>query len=409
MNFKFLFHHCQVLALLLVLIKLTNSNLSAQTFQPCHDPSSPIYSEGKWWIFTTGQGIYVMNSPILTGHLGWKTATSVFSGKGPSWIQKYVPGFTGFFWAPEIISSSDSFLCYYACSTFGSQNSCIGLASAKSLGGPWKDLGVVVYTNSGTSENAIDPAIFNGYLIYGSFFGGIRMAKLDSLTGKPINSTRIAVASGDCEASNMTYDSGYYYLWINRGACCKGIKSTYHVQVGRSANITGPFIDKVGKNLNSGGGSNIVTSRARYIGPGCMGFNGSYAVYHFYDNNDNGNPKLFATTFGYNNGWPVVSSVDGTTFIEAQNQTNSNFQIFPNPFKNEFTLQLMAIKTNVPLMSVYNSAGIEIFSGKVNSLLPGLNSIKFSTSQLNIDADGLYLIQLKTEDNTERFRVVKEK
>jgi arabinan endo-1,5-alpha-L-arabinosidase len=36
--------------------------------------------------------------------------------------------------------------------------------------------------------------------------------------------------------------------------CCKAAASTYNIRVGRSTNVAGPYVDRDGKNLMSGGG-----------------------------------------------------------------------------------------------------------------------------------------------------------
>jgi len=399
--------HAGIVAMAMLLL-LTTNNSYTQSYQPCHDPSSPLYSDGKWWIFTTGTGIYTMSNSKFTGYLGWTSGSTVFSGSGPSWIQNYVPGFAGSFWAPEIVASGDTFLCYYACSSWGSQYSCIGLATAKALSGPWTDRGVVVYTTSSSSENAIDPFIFKGYLTYGSFFGGIRMALLDSLTGKPADTVRIAVASGDCEASAMTENNGYYYLWINRGNCCQALLSTYHVQVGRSTNITGPFLDKSGVDLNDGGGSDIVTSSGRYIGPGCMGFNAEKAVYHFYDGENNGDPKLMTAKLTYSNDWPVITRNYIPTDINSQEVDQNDANIYPNPFNNQFTLSFDPLTSTEASIEVINTTGSLIYTGKLGNLYSGTNQVNFTTSELNMKRSGLYLIQISTKDKIIRLKLMKE-
>ena len=158
---------------------------------PSHDPSTMAKNtDGRYWIFTTGDGIWCMSSSN-SNFSDWRAERTPYTKSSwPSWIRNYVSGFAGTFWAPEVVNVNGQYRLYYSCSTFGSKNSCIGLATASSLGGPWTDQGVVVYSNSGTSENAIDPAIYAGtYLVYGSFFGGIRLAELSS-TGKTRKSKR---------------------------------------------------------------------------------------------------------------------------------------------------------------------------------------------------------------------------
>ena len=54
-------------------------------------------------------------------------------------------------------------------------------------------------------------------------------------------------------------NGGYYYLFGSKGTCCSGVNSTYHTVVGRSAGITGPYLDQNGTDLASGGGTTALT------------------------------------------------------------------------------------------------------------------------------------------------------
>jgi arabinan endo-1,5-alpha-L-arabinosidase len=67
----------------------------------------------------------------------------------------------------------------------------------------------------------------------------------------------------------MKHD-GYYYLFFQRGLCCRGVDSTYYVQVGRSKSVTGPYLDRDGTDLRSSGGSDFLPNRGngRIVGPG---------------------------------------------------------------------------------------------------------------------------------------------
>ena len=293
-----------------------------QGFVGVHDPSTIVKSGNTYWVFATGQGIYCMYSTDL---VNWTPGPrSVFVNNAyPGWINTKVPTFAGNFWAPECRYMNGKYYLYYSCSTFGSQVSTIGLATNVTLDPTdanyqWIDQGEVITTTTSSAVNAIDPALFadagnNLWLAYGSYFGGIRITQLDAATGKPLNTnTQYAVANGAVEAAYVTSTGGYYYLFVNRGTCCSGVNSTYHIQVGRSASPGGPYLDQNGVDLNNNGGTTLLATAARFVGPGHTGIfteNGvSYFSHHYYDGDDNGAPKLGLAQLTWSSaGWPVVS------------------------------------------------------------------------------------------------------
>lgn len=255
-------------------------------------------------------------------------------GQWPSWINTYVPGFNGLFWAPEVFFFNGKYYIYYACSTFGSHVSAIGLATSTDLSN-WTDQGMVIFSNNTTPYNTIDPAVLrdangNLWLVFGSYWSGIWMAQLDPTSGKRLNSTLTNVANiGDAEASYVIRHGDFYYLFYNRGTCCAGTNSTYHIQMGRSTNPTGPYIDRNGMALSNNTGTNFLSTSGRYIGPGHLGYfveNGvEYLTYHFYDGNSNGAPTLRLSNLRWGtDGWPYASAdwiSDGR--YKIMNQGNS--------------------------------------------------------------------------------------
>ncbi|HEX8426994.1 family 43 glycosylhydrolase [Hymenobacter sp.] len=303
-----------------------------------HDPSTIIKDGNKYWVFYTGQGV---RSKYSTDLINWTNSQSVFTTfTRPSWIASKVPAFVNEYWAPECIFMNGKFYLYYSCSTFGSQRSGIGLATNVTLdpANPnynWVDEGEVVSsmpnangTANNSAPNAIDPALYrdannNLWFTYGSFYGGIAVMQLNPATGKPlngVNTPQTIVANNPAfvnnsypEAPYVKLYNGFYYLFINRGACCQRANSTtYRIQVGRSTSPTGPFVDKNGLNLNNNGGSPLLSTSGRYIGPGHAGIfeeNGvSYFSHHYYDYEDNGNSKLDIAKLTWDaTGWPVVS------------------------------------------------------------------------------------------------------
>lgn len=309
---------------------------SLQNHVGAHDPSSIIKCGNTYWIFTTGNGIYSMYSTDL---IKWTAGTTPFTEtEWPSWITGYVPDFAGHFWAPECIYMNGRYYLYYSCSYWGVKKSVIGLATNLTLdpASPdyeWIDEGMVVHSDESSDVNCIDPSLFwdeDGklWLSYGSYFGGIRLAELNTDDGMPKNTERFAVASGDCEASYVIHHNTYYYLFINRGTCCQGVNSTYHIQVGRSSSPTGPFLDKEGVNLNSGGGTTILSTVDNFIGPGCLGYfvEGSteWATYHYYDGAVGGMATLGIANMRWDaTEWPFITSEwIGDGIYSIANQSN---------------------------------------------------------------------------------------
>ncbi|TYZ07448.1 family 43 glycosylhydrolase [Hymenobacter lutimineralis] len=290
-----------------------------------HDPSTLVKDGNKYWMFTTGAGIYAAYSTDL---FRWQSAPkTVFPiGTWPTWINQAVPGFDGTFWAPDVLYMNGKYYLYYSCSTFGSPRSAIGVATSPTLdqNSPyykWTDLGMVVSSATQTDINAIDPALLkdsNGrvYMTYGSFSGGIGVVELDAATGlRKAGAPIVHVAGGNrasWEAPYLFKEGNYYYLVVNRGACCQGVNSTYFLVMGRSTNINGPYVDKSNVDLRSNGGTRLLATSGKYVGPGHFGLlreNGTnFVSLHYYDRNDNGNAKLDIANMG-------ISSVDGWPFV----------------------------------------------------------------------------------------------
>lgn len=267
------------------------------------DPSTIVKLNGVYHVFADGQGIIHKTSTDL---VKWTNASTVFSGNGPSWITNYVSGFTGYFWAPDVIYMNNKYYLYYSCSTWGSKVSCIGVATSTDLNN-WTDQGLVLNSTSSSSYNAIDPAMFkdgsgNYWITWGSWNNGIYDARLNSSTGKLADSYKYNIVNiSDAEASYMVYSGGYYYVFYNRGSCCNGTSSTYYVSVARS---TSP---------NSGFSGNriLISSSSPCIGPGHFAYlndgGKEYCSYHYVDANSNGYPRLAVSNFGWYNGWPWMS------------------------------------------------------------------------------------------------------
>ncbi|MBR5300733.1 MAG: family 43 glycosylhydrolase, partial [Bacteroidales bacterium] len=117
----------------------------------------------------------------------------------------------------------------------------------------------------------LDPTTGRLYCTYGTYFGFIRMVELDPKTGAKVEGTVDPNIAIDCEATTMIYRNGWYYLLGTHGTCCDGVNSTYNIVVGRSRNVTGPFIDNMGRDMVAGGGKMVVDGEDRQFGAGHFG------------------------------------------------------------------------------------------------------------------------------------------
>src|SRR6185503_6968771 len=104
----------------------------------------------------------------------------------------------------------------------------------------------------------------------------------------------------------------HYYLFVNWGFCCRGADSTYEIRVGRSEKITGPYLDREGADLLTGGGSKVLSTDAAFIGPGHAGIFKEGDQYwfgcHFYDGPTSRAFSKFAIRPMHwdADGWPVI-------------------------------------------------------------------------------------------------------
>ncbi len=286
-----------------------------------HDPSAITKCKDEYWLFYTGRGIPSYHSKDM---VRWEHGPSVFTN-APAWTAKAVPrNHWIYYWAPDIIHLGDRYLLYYAVSSFGRNDSAIGLATNPTLDPAdpkfkWSDQGLVVQSTSKDDFNAIDPAASldasgHLWLTFGSFWSGIKMVQLDPETGQRIatNSLIYSLAFNDSiEASYVYHHDDYYYLFVNWGLCCRGTNSTYEIRVGRSRQITGPYLDKDGADLITGGGSSFLGSSGPFIGPGQSGIyseNGAdWFSCHFYNGQQHGYSMLAVLPLGWDtNAWPEI-------------------------------------------------------------------------------------------------------
>lgn len=292
-----------LVAALLALLALSPAG-AYETDVFARDPSTVVKSGGTYWVYGTGRGVSQFSS---TDRVHWTFRGPVFP-TAPAWVASTVPANRGNnAWAPDVRFFSGLWHLYYAYSSFGSKVSGIGLATNPTLDPKtWADQGVVIRTGRDTSYNAIDPCIFQDaggkpWLSFGSYFSGIKLIALDPATGKQAAGDVTVYNIADrpdtppnaIEASCVYYHGGYFYLFVAWDRCCAGPRSTYNIRMGRSQTVTGPYLDKTGKDMEAGGGTLFLGSVGDNgsgrppddeVGPGHAGIledtDGPYVSYH---------------------------------------------------------------------------------------------------------------------------------
>jgi arabinan endo-1,5-alpha-L-arabinosidase len=227
-----------------------------------HDPSTIAMCDGKFYTYGTGGNALVSED-------GW------------TWRRGAPLPRRGL--APDVIHIGDRYYVYVAANIGAQPKAAVNMIWTKSLDPEspdykWEEGGVVASSDGIEDCNAIDPGVFldptDGrlWLTYGSYFGYIRQVELDPKTGKrkdPNDKPRdLAI---NCEASDMMYHDGWYYLLATHGSCCRGADSGYNIRCGRSRKVTGPFLDAEGIDMIQGGGKLLIGSGGRVVGAGHFG------------------------------------------------------------------------------------------------------------------------------------------
>jgi arabinan endo-1,5-alpha-L-arabinosidase len=282
-----------------------------------HDPTVVKTPAGSYLVATTGNNLPLKTS---SNRSAWANAGAVWPG-GASWTTPYTGGSANL-WAPDLSFRGGQYWLYYAASTFGSQRSAIFLATSPTgASGSWTHRGLVIESSSAVNYNAIDPNLVvdqqgGWWLVFGSFWTGIKMIRLDPATGlRSTADTAVravaqrTTAGGAVEAPNIYFRCGFYYLFVSFDLCCRGAQSTYRIMVGRATAVTGPYLDRTGTALTAGGGSQLLAAHDAIIGPGHQAViadtDGDVLFYHYYTSS--GASFLGINRLGWDSaGWPFV-------------------------------------------------------------------------------------------------------
>ena len=307
-------------SLLFFLSSLLFSPAGAQTGAPyIHDPSTIAECEGKYYTFGTGGGGLISEN-------GWSWEGGADRPGGGA--------------APDVMKIGDRYLCIYGATGGGLGGGHNGriltmwnkTLDPKSPDFKWSTAIEVAASDGMEDQDAIDPSLLldptTGRLwaSYGTYFGTIRLIELDPATGFRVKGNKEKDIAIDCEATDLIYCDGWYYLLGTHGTCCDGVNSTYNIVVGRSRSVEGPYIDNVGRDMFHGGGRMVIAAGNRKTGPGHFGRTivdegvEILSCHYEADFDQGGRSVLAIEPLLWKNGWPYAGErvKEGVYEIESE-------------------------------------------------------------------------------------------
>ena len=299
-----------------------------------HDPV--MIKEGDtYYVFGTGRGVSIITS---TNRIDWTRGGSAFA-EPLAWWKQDIPKQDGSIWAPDISYRDGKFYMYYSVSAWMDFNSSIGYATNTTLDPKdpnykWVDHGKVIdYRNGGEGVNCIDPNLFvdsdgRVWLFYGSYQKGLRLVELNPETGllKNPEKPEVTVLTNHLgEGVFVIKVDGYYYIFASEGKCCAGIESTYHVVMGRSKDIKGPYLNKKGESWVESKSTMFLEGNYEEPGRGHNGFfterDTTFIAYHAYTRSAGGASLLnIKPMYMDEEGWPTLTPTATAKVLVAENQ-----------------------------------------------------------------------------------------
>lgn len=306
--------------LCLFLLSIYCDSASAQIGKPyIHDPSTIAECDGKYYTFGTGGGGLISED-------GWTWHDGAERPGGGA--------------APDVLKIGDRYLIIYGATgggLGGGHHGRILTMWNKTLDPHSPDFkytqAIEVCSSDGMEDNdAIDPGLLLDpttgrlWVSYGTYFGTIRLIELDPKTGERVKGNIEKDIAIDCEASDLIYRNGWYYLLGTHGTCCDGVNSTYNIVVGRSKSVEGPYIDNVGRDMYQGGGKMVIAAGNRVCGPGHFGRTvidkgvEIMSCHYEADFDQGGRSVLGIRPLLWKNDWPVAGEPfkGGTFEIESE-------------------------------------------------------------------------------------------
>lgn len=235
------------------------------------DPSVIKAKDGYFYLYGTED---THNLPIYrsTNLVDWQFIGTAFTdATRPHTVRPFAKA--GMLWAPDIEYINGQYVLYYTIGLWGKEwDSGIGVATSPTPEGPFTDHGQIIDSRKIGVQNSIDQFFISdkgkNYLAWGSFHGiYIIQLTADGLSIMP-GAQKQQLSGNQSEGTYIYKRKGWYYLFGSVGTCCEGARSTYHVMVGRSKSLFGPYVTKSGERLLDGKYETILKSDDFVAGPG---------------------------------------------------------------------------------------------------------------------------------------------
>ncbi len=240
-----------------------------------HDPSIVEGENGEYYIFGSHMAVAktsdLMNWESI--NQGVKQNSKVIPKVYDQMKEAFAWSHSDTFWAPDVVQLKDGRWAMYYCNCQGDAPvSCLGLAIADEIAGPYTNQGLLLKSGmeasvpdedgdlyqSSIDPNVVDPVVFYDqeerlWMIYGPYSGGIFVLEMDPYTGLPLEKGYGKKLLGGnhlrIEAPYVIYNeqTGYYYMFLSFG----GLDSDggYNIRVCRSEHPDGPYYDSMGNEM----------------------------------------------------------------------------------------------------------------------------------------------------------------
>lgn len=275
-------------------------------------------------------------------------------------------------WAADVIQLPDGkYYMYYNACKGDSPLSAMGVAVAEDIEGPYKDLGLFLWSgrtpnpmdieyNIDIHPNVVDPHVFFDkegqlWMVYGSYSGGIFILEMDHETGFPIEGQgygkKLTGGGVRIEASYIQYipETDYYYLYVTFGGLAAD--GGYNMRIARSKSPDGPYLDAEGQDMIEAIGREGIPFDDEAIEPYGVKLVGNF---QYRDLNGTGD----FPTYGY------VSPGHNSSYYDEE--TGHHFNIFHTRFpkrgeEHEVRVHLMPMNKNAwPVMAPHRYAGEKV-------------------------------------------------